>query len=416
MEIVKALRARNLLKDFTEVGLEFTKKAVYCGFDPTGASLHLGHLPALNALILSAEAGYKTIALVGSATASVGDPSGRDSARPILTHNFIESNAQQLQTQLHLVLDKLAERATLHKCVKSKPQVTILDNKHIFNNLDLITFLREVGYHFAMNPLINRDFVKNRSDSLTFTEFTYSLMQAYDFYWLFSNKDCGVQIGGSDQWTNITAGTQLIRKKTGYQALGITLPLLMTQDGMKFGKTAGNALFLNSYLTSEYSIYQYCFNLPDDTIEDLLYKLTFLPSSEIEAAMQHPLEQRIPQKLLAKEIISGIHGEEKAKQAQRVSEILFSKKYLKLEEEDLEMAFKEAPKYSCGGGEVVRSLKESGVVETNSAARRLIKQKALKLNGKTAAEGMKLSEFGLIANKYLIVQAGKKNISVLTVT
>lgn len=322
MNFIKLLQSRFLLKDMISTSESYTNRSIYCGFDPTASSLHLGHLCALNSLAYASSLSLKPIAILGTATALIGDPSGKTESRPLIDKETISNNTLSLSSQIHKVFSNLQKKIN-SPCA----DLRVIENGTFYTNLDLIKFLREVGYYFPVNPLINRDFVQKRADGVTYTEFSYGLLQAYDFLTLFEKYDCVGQIGGSDQWSNITSGTELIRKKLGKHSFGCTLPLLTTRDGKKFGKTEGNALFFDKSKTKSYDIYQYCYNLPDDEIEKLLYRLTFVSAEKIIETLKLPLETRSGQKLLAYEIISTLHGDQEAKNTQRISEILFKEDY-----------------------------------------------------------------------------------------
>ena len=322
MNFIRLLKSRFLLKDSMETCESFTNKGVYCGFDPTAASLHLGHLCTLNSLVYASSLGYTPIVILGTATAQIGDPSGKTESRQLITKEAVFSNCKAISSQVSEVFGRLQTRA------KSSGQgLRIIENGIFYEKLELIEFLREVGLYFPINPLLNRDFIENRSSGVSFTEFSYSLLQAYDFYMLCKHHSCVGQVGGSDQWSNITSGTELIRKKLNTHTFGCTIPLLTTKDGKKFGKTEGNALFLDKNKTKPYDIYQYCYNLPDDEIEKLLYRLTFLSESNIKEAMNQPVHLRTGQKLLAFEIIASIHSEKDANDTQRLSDLLFQERY-----------------------------------------------------------------------------------------
>jgi tyrosyl-tRNA synthetase len=322
MNLFKRLSSRQMLKDFTPISDTFINKSVYCGFDPTASSLHLGHLCTINALVHASVAGFSPIAVLGTATALIGDPSGKSESRPLLDSSTVTSNSQSLKFQILDIYSKICSRIETEA-----KEIRIVENHVFYEQMNLISFLRNVGLFFPVSPMINREFIQSRKDGVSYTEFSYGLLQAYDFYMLFEQSGCVGQLGGSDQWSNITAGTELIRKKTGKTAFGCTLPLLTTKDGKKFGKTEGNALFFDKNKTKPYDIYQYCFNLPDDDIEKMLYMLTFLDENTLAHSISQPLELRTPQKLLAMEIIETIHGKEEASKVQRISEILFNDEY-----------------------------------------------------------------------------------------
>ena len=268
-----------------------------------------------------------------------------------------------------------------------------------------------------MNPLINRDFVSQRKDGVTFTEFTYGLLQAYDFYKLFNDFDCVGQFGGSDQWSNIISGTELIRKKLGKPSFGCTLPLLTTKDGKKFGKTEGNALFLDRNLTKPYEIYQYCFNQPDDLIESLLFRLTFIGEDEIAEILKGPLESRAGQKRLGFDLIETLHGRETAVNTERITEILFSEKYSELNSADIgtlsEFAQKVELKQEVVEMSVLQALKELKLTSGNKESRNLIKMKSIKFNGEALGEDSALSDLKFINNQFGILTVGRKNLYLL---
>lgn len=385
MELLRVLRSRSLLKDATVISDNYINSSLYCGFDPTATSLHIGHLPAFNSLVLGTIAGYSPIALLGGATAMIGDPSGQSQTRAQLGISQIEHNTRCIEKQIKSIYEGLSERAYKHGLLKQKVSLKVLNNADFYTDMSLIKFLREVGYYFPINPLVNREFVKNREESITYTEFSYSLMQAYDFCHLSEFHNCMIQIGGSDQWCNITTGTELIRKKLDKAAIGVTIPLLLTADGHKFGKSAGNALFFDENLTSPFLIYQYCYNLPDSGIKDLLFRLTFITEDEIEETLAKPLENRECQKLLAKEIISAIHGESKYYKVKQASDFLYKKDYKSMKSEDIDMIFQDSIKCEINSEELDRNLLETlaehKVGDSLLALKRLLKDKALKING-----------------------------------
>jgi tyrosyl-tRNA synthetase len=325
MNFYNLLKSRHLLKDCIATSDFYTNQGIYCGFDPTASSLHLGHMCTLNSLVYASSLGYNPIVILGTATALIGDPSGKTESRQLLEKETVRSNTNSLATQITNIFEKLQKNLGIH----NKP-LKIIENYSFYQGLGLIDFLRDVGLHFPINPLLHRDFVENREDGITYTEFSYSLLQAFDFYMLYKDHNCIGQVGGSDQWGNITSGTELIRKKLGKHSFGCTLPLLTTKDGKKFGKTEGNALFLDKDRTKSYDIYQYCYNLDDDEIEKLLYRLTFLDPARIQTILSAPSKNRTGQKALAKEIIKTLHGEREAEDVERLSELLFKEDYLKV--------------------------------------------------------------------------------------
>jgi tyrosyl-tRNA synthetase len=325
------------------------------------------------------------------------------------------SNALSLTGQIFQVVQNLQKK--LDRAGSICRPLQIVQNHEFYQNLGLIQFLREFGYFFPMNPLISRDFINQRQDGVTYTEFSYGLLQAFDFFKLFTEYDCAGQFGGSDQWSNITSGTELIRKKLGKASFGCTLPLLTTKDGKKFGKTEGNALFLSPQLTTAHDIYQYCFNQPDDLIEELMLRLTFISEEEIKDLLSLPLESRAPQKRLGLEVLEVLHGKEVAENTQRVSELVFSEKYSQIENKDLETLSGFA-----GRVEVTQTmmqspfftfLKEAKIVQSNKEAKNLLKTRAVKFNGQVLTEDSQLAHCGWVRDQFGVLTVGKKQIFLL---
>lgn len=412
MDFIRKLASRQLLKDSTKISESFTNKAIYCGFDPTAPSLHLGHLATLNALVYASSLNYQPIAILGTSTGLIGDPSGKSESRPLLSPSTITSNANSISSQLQNLFQNLQKKAKIPEI-----PLKVIQNHTFYTDLNLINFLRDFGYYFPISPLLSRDFISQRADGVTYTEFSYSLLQAYDFFRLFQDFNCIGQLGGSDQWFNITSGTELIRKKTGKATFGCTIPLLTTKDGKKFGKTEGNALFLQSSLTNPYDLYQYCFNQPDDLIESLLYRLTFVDETEIKEILKDPLEHRTGQKKLGFEILDIVYGEDIAKGTQRVCEILFSEEYFKMNWKDFQVleGFVKSVKVDSKdlGKELGVILKEKGVFASGKEARRALDGKSVKVNGKTQGVESKSSDFQWIEGKFCVLSVGKKNVYLL---
>ena len=409
MDFIKKLTSRHLLKDSTKINESFSNKAIYCGFDPTAPSLHLGHLATLNALVYASSLQYQPIAILGTSTALIGDPSGKSESRPLLSPSAITSNAGSISTQLQGLFENLQRKA-------KAPEIPlkVIENHRFYTDLNFVDFLRDFGYFFPVSPLLNRDFITQRADGVTYTEFSYSLLQAYDFFRLFQDFNCVGQLGGSDQWFNITSGTELIRKKTGKGAFGCTVPLLTTKDGKKFGKTEGNALFLQSSLTNPYDLYQYCFNQPDDIIEGLLYKLTFVTETEINEILKAPLEHRTGQKRLGLEILETVYSQDIAKGTQRVCELLFNEDYFQLTWKDFQVLQSFVKSINLTPNDLKKELglllKEKGIFASGKEARRALEAKSIKVNGKVLGIDSKPEDFLWIQGKFCVLSIGKKNV------
>lgn len=412
MDFIRKLNSRHLLKDCTKLTENFANKGIYCGFDPTAPSLHLGHLATLNALVYASSLKYDPIAIIGTSTGLIGDPSGKSESRPLIDSAKLSLNADLISAQLIKIFANLQRKAEIEEV-----PLKVIKNHEFYTNLNLIEFLREFGFYFPVNPLMSRDFIAQREDGVTFTEFSYSLLQAYDFFKLFQNFNCVGQIGGSDQWFNITSGTELIRKKTGKTAFGCTLPLLTTKDGKKFGKTEGNALFFDSSLTNPFDIYQYCYNQPDDMIESLLYKLTFVHETEIISMLKDPLENRTGQKRLGFEVLDALYGEKIAKGTQKVCEILSSGEFSKMNLEDFKILEELNKHVHVQKQDLTKEfsviLKDHKIFASGKEVRRMLENKSVRVNGEPVNIDVKLENLKWIEGKFCIVNIGKKNVYLL---
>jgi len=360
----------------------------YVGFDPTASSLHVGHLIPIMGLAWLQRMGHRPIAILGVGTGLIGDPSGKSKERNLLTLEQVEKNKITVREQLAHFLDFR----------EGSNSAMMISNYDWLGELKLLDFLRDTAKHFSVNTMISREYVKSRLEdpdkSISFTEFTYMLLQAYDFYYLSEHHDCLLQMGGNDQQGNILAGVELIRKKTGRQAFCLTYPLLLTSSGTKFGKTEEGAVWLSPDLTSPYRFYQFWINSEDAMVGRLLRLFTFLPNQEIEALVKaheaHP-ERREAQKVLAFEVTRNVHGEHAAVEARRASEILFGDNFepADLDEEMITILSKEVP-----SGELNRPLPlslpdmlvESGACSSKGEARRLIQGGGVLLNGSKVAD------------------------------
>jgi len=412
MNVLSDLKERGLVYQSANLkGLEQKlskeKIVLYCGFDPTGKSLHLGHLLQLLTLKRFLNNGHRVIVLLGGATGLIGDPSGKSEERPLLTKKELSKNKKKIKEQIEKILIN----------GKGKKKVLILDNYWWHSKFKFLDFLREVGKHFTISYLLAKESVKNRLEAgISFTEFSYNLLQAYDFYYLFKNYHCELQIGGSDQWGNITSGIDLIKKLENKEVYGFTLPLITSSTGEKFGKSSGKALWLDKRLTTPYELYQYFFNIPDSEVIKFLKYFTFLKEVEIdklEKETRNQPEKRIAQKILAFEAVKLIHSEKEAKEAKKISEALFYGKIKNLTEKEFKIAFK-GLKASIIKGKKKISLVDililSGASFSKRQARQDIENGIIFINDLqfTNIESIIEKKFCLF-KKYLLIKRGKKN-------
>lgn len=393
------------------------KVTLYVGFDPTADSLHLGHMVPIMALAHFQRAGHRVIALVGGATGMIGDPSGRSDERNLLDLDAIRHNVECLKTQLGRFLDYEGENAAL-----------MLNNYDWISKMSFIDWLRDVGKNFSIGYMLGKESVRRRiggggdgqgsDEGISFTEFSYMTMQAYDYLHLFDAHGCTLQAGGSDQWGNITAGMDLIRKTRGKHVGGLTLPLVTTASGEKFGKSAGNAVWLDPARTSPYQFYQYWINADDRDVEGYLKFFTFLGVDEIDSiCADHAADpgKRVAQHLLAEEVTRSVHGEEELAKAIKASAALFSGDIAGLSAADLEQVFAEAPSYEVARGEfgeqmaVVDLMAQTGICKSRGEARRLVKGGGVYLNGERVADaGDAARAEQLIDGTTLVIRVGKK--------
>ncbi len=389
------------------------KVTVYNGFDATGDSLHVGHLVPLLALARLQRFGHHPIALAGGGTSMVGDPSGRSAERNLLTQDVVEENMASIKMQLAQFLDF---------DVKTNP-ARVMNNADWLMQLPLIGFLRDIGKHFTINYMLAKDSVKSRlerEEGLSYTEFSYMLMQSYDFLHLFQNENCVLQTGGSDQWGNITAGAELVRRVTGKSAYGMVYPLITKSDGTKFGKTAGGAVWLKAERTSPYKFYQFWFNTDDRDIVNYLKYFTFLDQQAIEElallAEGRP-EQREAQRRLAQEMTRIVHGESALLRAEQATQVLFGGSVEGLSAADIEEIFSEVPstempKESLAGAgvNIVSALVETGLAKSNGDARRSIKEGGINVNNVRVADAESaINGNHLLDGQFVILRKGKKN-------
>jgi tyrosyl-tRNA synthetase len=415
--LIEELRWRGLLQDFTpEVEELFSKEKVkgYVGFDPTADSLHIGNLVPIMLLVHLQLAGHQPVALVGGATGMVGDPSGKTAERKLLSIDEINHNLESQKKQLMKFLDFSGENAA-----------EIVNNYDWFKGIGFLDFIRDVGKHITVNYMMSKDSVQNRLEAgMSFTEFSYQLVQGYDFYWLYQNKGIKLQMGGSDQWGNITTGTELIRRMCQGHAHALTAPLVKKADGTKFGKSEGGNVWLDANKTSPYKFYQYWINSSDVDASSFIRIFTLLDKAEIEAIEsehQAAPHTRILQKTLAEQLTLRVHGKAELEAAISASNILFGQStkddLFRLNEGDLLAVFEGVPQATIslkelelGVGLIDALGAKTGFLASNGEARRTIKEKAISLNKeKVEDENFIINKSHLINNKYILLQKGKKN-------
>lgn len=428
-DLIDDLQWRGLLADCTDLAGLRARLAtgkpitVYCGFDPTGDSLHVGHLMGQLTLARFQRAGHHVIALAGGATGMVGDPSGRSSERNLLTREQLAHNIACIKAQLSRLLDFT---------VAANP-ARLVDNADWIAPFSFLDFLRDVGKHFSLNVMLAKDSVKSRMEGdagISYTEFSYQLLQAYDFYHLRRAFDCELQIGGSDQWGNLTAGTDLIRKKLGHEstAWGWTFPLITKSDGTKFGKTASGAVWLDATRTSPYKLYQFFVNTEDAKVCEYLRKFTFLSRAEIEILeLNHQMSpsQRGAHKTLAQEVVKIVHGEEALAAVIRASEILFGGSLESVTEETFLDVAGEIPtvdlpreRLAAPGLPLTEALVLAALETSKGNARKSIEAGGAYVNNlksDPAQPARALSEADLLFGKYVLLRKGKKSYAVLRV-
>lgn len=381
-----------------------TPQTLYVGFDPTGNSLHLGHLIPLLGLAWFAKMGHKPIALVGGATAMIGDPSGKSLERNLLDIEQIEKNKIGIKENITNILQK---------------EIPLIDNFDWFKNIGFINFLRDVGKYFRIGQMLSKDSVKLRMQSeegMSFTEFSYQVLQGYDFLHLFEKEGVTMQMGGSDQWGNIVAGIELIRKAHGKPSFGITFPLLTRSDGKKFGKTEEGAIWLSAKKTSPYQFYQYLFNIPDADVITLMKRLTFMPLEEIkgweEAMKAADYKPHSAQVALASAVTLIVHGEPGLSEALRMTAQLAPGGKTSLDKETLEALVKEGAYFEAEnliGMKICDLLVLAGLQSSKSEARRLITGGGLSLNNEKLSDEAKIvTESDLIEKEFLLLSVGKK--------
>jgi len=427
MNFVEELRWRGMLHDMmpeTEEYLLKNKTTGYIGFDPTADSLHIGSLVPIILLMHFQQAGHNPIALVGGATGMVGDPSGKSEERNLLDEETLAKNVAGVKSQLarFLNFDSNSENAA-----------QLVNNYDWMKEISLIEFVRDIGKHITVNYMMAKDSVKKRLDSdsqtgMSFTEFTYQLFQGYDFYHLYKEKDCKLQMGGSDQWGNITTGTELIRRKAQGKAYALTCKLITKADGSKFGKTAGGNIWLDANRTSPYKYYQYWLNCSDEDAENYIKIFTFLDKQTIETLIAEHKKTphlRILQKKIGEEVTIMTHGNEAYENAIKASNILFGNSTaddLKtLDEQTFLDVFEGVPQAEIERSAIenhlgiVAAFADYGFLKSNGEVRRALSENSISVNKEKVNEDFVITKKDLIADKFVLLQRGKKSYFLLKV-
>ena len=407
--IVDELKARGLIKDFSneeEVReLLNSKQTIYCGFDPSASSMHVGNFVMISMLMRLQRAGHKIIAIVGGATGMIGDPSGKSKERNLQGVETLKANTQCIKEQLERFID-----------LSDPEKGMILNNYEWLGNMDLLTYLRDFGKFFPVNYMLAKDIVASRLEAgVSYTEFSYMILQSIDFLKLHQNYGCSLQIGGGDQWGNLTSGLELIRKIEGQDAkVGcFTVPLLLDQNGKKFGKSEGGALYLDAKLVSPYKIYQYFINVSDDDAARYMKVFSFKSLDEIAAITKDHYEHlgaRIAQKALAYEIIELIHGHDKAEECKKMSEVLFSNDIKSLSKENIEELFGDLQTVQPKGMLLEDVLIAIKAASSKREAREFINGNAVAINGEKVCDLAHIvDEKDALFNEYVVIKRGKKN-------
>ena len=413
MKLIEELKERGLIDALTDPAIAEAHDSpvtLYCGFDPSARSLQAGNLVSIMVLRRFQQAGHKVIALVGGATGLIGDPSGKSAERNMLTVEQVAENKKGIRENLSRILD-----------FDGPNPAVMVDNYDWYSGTSAIEFLRDIAINFRVPQMLAKESVKKRLEAsegaLTFTEFSYQILQGNDFLHLFDSYGCTLEVGGADQWGNITAGTDLVHRMRGKTAFGLTFPLLLDSTGRKFGKSEGNALFLDASMTSEYDWYQYFLRAADaDVIRYLkVFSMRSLDEiAELEAQMKANPEARIPQKALAEELTRLVHGEEGLKKALGATQTLFGGDVTGRSAAELETIFKdvksaEMPKAEVVGRSVWAVAAAAGMFKSNGEARRMAAQGGLSLNGAKVDDRRVFDEADLIDGRVAILRQGKKN-------
>ena len=417
MNLFDELKLRGLVHDHTDQAelMSALRKgglSLYCGFDPTADSLHIGNLVPITGLMRFQRAGHRPIALIGGGTGMIGDPSGKSEERNLLSTEILEHNLKGIRAQFERFLDFDA----------GSNSARMVNNAEWLNEVRLIDFFRDVGKHFSIGYMMAKESVKSRiaEAGISYTEFSYMALQAYDFLHLFEKENCTLQIGGSDQWGNITAGIELIRRVHGKPAFGMTFPLITTSDGRKFGKTEEGNIWLDPRRTSPYRFSQYWIQTDDRDVGRFLRYFTFLPIEEIDEIEKEHLkspEKRAGQRRLSQELTTLVHGSAAARSVERAAKILFGAQLDGIEETDLLSAAEEMPKTLQSGAPpfpLIEILLETGLSKSKSMARKELNGGGIYVNNhRITSEKSVLSDDDLLFGQYILLRKGKKNYHLL---
>lgn len=426
---IEELRWRGMIQDImpeTEQHLMEGLRAAYVGIDPTADSLHIGHLVGVMMLRHFQNCGHKPYALVGGATGMIGDPSGKSAERNLLTEEVLAHNIKGIQKQLAKFLDFESEAPN---------RAELVNNYDWMKEFSFLSFIRDIGKHITVNYMMAKDSVKKRfdpnenTDGMSFTEFSYQLLQGYDFLHLYRQKELTLQMGGSDQWGNITTGTELIRRIAGGKAYALTCPLITKADGTKFGKSEGGNVWLDAEKTSPYKFYQYWINVSDEDAQRYIKIFTMLSREEIEQLIsehQAAPHLRVLQNKLAEELTTLVHGREELQKAQKASQILFgnstSDDLRQLDAKTFLEVFDGVPQAEVTRTEIAAGLDmiaalsaKTGFIASNSEARRALKEKSIAVNKEKVEESYIIAEKDIIDDKFVLLQRGKKNYFVIVI-
>lgn len=425
---VEELQWRGMIHDImpgAEDHLNEEMRSAYIGFDPTSDSLHIGNLVPIMLLAHYQRCGHKPIALVGGATGMIGDPSGKSAERNLLDEDTLRHNQEAIKNQLSHFLDFDSNE---------KNAAVLVNNYDWMKDMSFLDFIRDVGKHITVNYMMAKDSVKNRisSDStegMSFTEFTYQLVQGYDFLHLYNEHDCTIQMGGSDQWGNITTGTELIRRIGNGKGFAITCPLITKSDGSKFGKSEGGNVWLDANRTSPYKFYQYWLNSSDEDAEKYIKIFTFLTEDEINSLVEEHRSMphlRVLQKKLAREITTMVHSEADCQNAEKASQILFSKSFKAdietIDEKTFLDVFEGVPQAELSrsvlndGLDMIGALAaQTNFLGSNGEARRALKENSVSVNKEKVKEDYKITEEDLINGTYILLNKGKRNTYIIKV-
>ena len=426
---IEELRWRGMIQDImpeTEQHLMEGLRAAYVGIDPTADSLHIGHLVGVMMLRHFQNCGHKPYALVGGATGMIGDPSGKSAERNLLTEEVLAHNIKGIQKQLAKFLDFESEAPN---------RAELVNNYDWMKEFSFLSFIRDIGKHITVNYMMAKDSVKKRfdpnenTDGMSFTEFSYQLLQGYDFLHLYRQKGLTLQMGGSDQWGNITTGTELIRRIAGGKAYALTCPLITKADGTKFGKSEGGNVWLDAEKTSPYKFYQYWINVSDEDAQRYIKIFTMLSREEIEQLIsehQAAPHLRVLQNKLAEELTTLVHGREELQKAQKASQILFgnstSDDLRQLDAKTFLEVFDGVPQAKVNRADIATGLDmiaalsaKTGFIASNSEARRALKEKSIAVNKEKVEESYIIGEKDIIDDKFVLLQRGKKNYFVIVI-